>query len=220
MTVQVIPIASSPAFARCLPFGLFIALLALSSIVVQPWLVIVRNLLVASVLLFYWKYYVELRVLPARRSDWFLALTSGVAVFVAWTLLDHDWIVTGGAPGFRPLLPTGEVDWLMAALRLVGFALVVPVMEELFWRSFLLRWLEQHEFLSFPPSRVGLRALVITAALFALEHNQWVAGAVASIVYSALYMRSGNLWVPIAAHTVTNLALGTWVIWTRNWQFW
>lgn len=220
MTGRVTSIASSPAFARCAPFGLFIALLAIGSLVAEPWLVVVRNLLVAGMLLWYWKHYVELRALPKRRSDWLLASTFGLAVFVAWTLLDHDLIVTGNAQGFRPLRPNGEIDWLMAALRLAGFALVVPVMEELFWRSFLLRWLEQHEFLSFPPSRVGIRALVITTALFALEHNQWVAGAVASIVYTALYMRSGNLWIPIAAHAVTNLALGIWVIWTGNWEFW
>jgi hypothetical protein len=97
---------------------------------------------------------------------------------------------------------------------------VVPLMEELFWRSFLLRWLERHDFLSVAPGRVGTRAFAISTILFALEHNQWLAGAVAGAVYNALYTRSGNLWVPIVAHAVTNAALGIWILATQNWQFW
>jgi CAAX prenyl protease-like protein len=93
-------------------------------------------------------------------------------------------------------------------------------MEELFWRSFLLRWLERHDFLQVAPRSVGPRPLVITTALFALEHSQWLAGGIAGVVYSALYMRSGNLWVPIAAHAVTNAALGIWILHTENWHFW
>jgi CAAX prenyl protease-like protein len=93
-------------------------------------------------------------------------------------------------------------------------------MEELFWRSFLLRWLERQDFLAVAPRSVGARALLITSAVFALEHTQWLAGAIAGLVYGALYMRSGNLWVPIAAHAMTNGALGVWVLRTLNWHFW
>lgn len=212
---------SSAAFSRCAPFALFIALLAASSFLDEPWLVVARNFVVGGLLLFYWPRYVELHsAAPARFFHWLAAVACGLAVFVAWTLLDHDVIVATRSPGFAPVLADGRIDWRLALLRLAGFALVVPVMEELFWRSFLLRWLEQHDFLSFSPSRIGLRAVLITSVLFALEHNQWLAGALASIVYSALYIRSGNLWVPVAAHALTNLVLGGWIIRTGNWHFW
>ena len=209
------------ALPRCVPFGLFIALLGLSSLVEEPWLIAVRSILVAAVLLWYWPRYTELRnAAPARAVDWALAGAAGMAVFVAWTLLDHRLIGGGRSSGFTPLLADGGMDWLLALVRLAGFALVVPVMEELFWRSFLLRWIDQQDFLSYAPSQISLRAVLISSALFSLEHNQWVAGALASLVYSALYIRSGNLWVPVAAHAVTNLALGVWIISTGNWQFW
>jgi CAAX prenyl protease-like protein len=65
-----------------------------------------------------------------------------------------------------------------------------------------------------------MRAFVITTALFAIEHNRWFAGVVAGVVYNVLYMRSGNLWVPILAHAVTNGSLGVWILYTESWQFW
>jgi CAAX prenyl protease-like protein len=65
-----------------------------------------------------------------------------------------------------------------------------------------------------------MRAFLITTVLFSLEHDRWLAGALAGALYNWLYMRSGNLWVPIAAHGVTNAVLGVWILHTRNWQFW
>ena len=112
------------------------------------------------------------------------------------------------------------MNWPLALLRLAGLALVVPVMEELFWRSFLLRWLERRDYLVVAPRSVGARALLITSAVFALEHTRWLAGGIAGLAYRALYMRSGNLWVPIVAHTITNGALVVWVLHTQNWYYW
>ena len=110
--------------------------------------------------------------------------------------------------------------WPLALARLAGLALVVPVMEELFWRSFLLRWLASRDFMRVEPRRVGVKAFLITTALFALEHDRWLAGAIAGAAYNWLYMRSGNLWVPIAAHALTNLILGCWILATESWQYW
>jgi CAAX protease family protein len=103
---------------------------------------------------------------------------------------------------------------------LAGAVLVVPVMEELFWRSFAMRWIQDHDFLAVPPSRVGLKALGIGAVLFGLEHHLWFAGILAGLAYGWLYLRTGNLWVPILSHAVTNGLLGAWVLYTRSWEFW
>lgn len=214
-------IVSRSAFARCAPFGLFIALLMLGSFVREPWLVAARGAIVAVALTWFWGDYIELRrPSRARSSDWLLAVAAGIAVFVAWIWLDQDWATMSRSPGFDPLHEDGRVNWPLALLRLAGLAIVVPIMEELFWRSFLMRWLERQDFLELAPRTVGVRALLITTALFALEHNQWLAGAIAGFVYGGLYIRSGNLWVPIVAHAITNAALGIWVLNTQNWHFW
>jgi CAAX prenyl protease-like protein len=193
----------------------------LGSLVREPWLAAARGLIVGIALAWFWREYVELRRPQASRlSDWSLAVAAGLAVFVAWIWLDQDWATVSRSPGFDPLHEDGRLNWPLALLRLAGLAIVVPVMEELFWRSFLLRWIERHDFLDVTPRSVGLRALLISSVLFALEHNQWLAGGIAGLVYGLLYVRSANLWVPILAHAVTNGALGIWILATGNWQFW
>lgn len=223
---------SDPAIARCGPFALFIALIVLGSHLspflgergasdAASWLVVARGAIVALALAWFWPAYSELRKpSPAAAADWLLAALGGFAVFLVWIGLDQEWAVLSRSVGFIPHDPEGGTDWFKALARLAGFALVVPVMEELFWRSFLLRWLERHDFLSVAPRLVGMRAFLITTVLFSLEHDRWLAGAVAGALYNWLYMRSGNLWVPIAAHAVTNAVLGVWILHTQNWQFW
>ncbi len=221
---------NDPVIARAAPFLLFIALLMLGPYLAPPgqgasgtapWLVATRGAIVAMALLWFWRGYIELRTLsPARPGHWLLAVLAGFAVFLIWIWFDDDWAVLARWPGFIPHEPDGNANWPMALMRLAGFSLVVPVMEELFWRSLVLRWIEKHEFLSVDPRRVGARAFLITMVLFMLEHDRWFGGAIAGAVYNALYMRSRNLWVPIVAHAVTNGALGVWVLYTGNWQFW
>jgi CAAX prenyl protease-like protein len=60
----------------------------------------------------------------------------------------------------------------------------------------------------------------VTVILFGVEHNLWLAGMVAGVVYGLLYMRSNTLWSPILAHSVTNGLLGGWIIYTGNWGYW
>jgi CAAX prenyl protease-like protein len=209
------------AVERCLPFGVFVAFLIAGSYVQQPWLTVVRSALVALLLLWLWPRYRELHAPGSvRPAHWAFAVACGIAVFGAWIFLDHAALTLARGAGFRPVLADGSIEWTLALLRLTGFALVVPVMEELFWRSFLLRWIDRQDFLAVTPAAVSARAVLITSALFALEHSQWAAGAVAGAAYALLYIRTGNLWVPIAAHAVTNFALGAWILATRNWQFW
>jgi CAAX prenyl protease-like protein len=218
-----------PLFARGAPFLLFIGLLMLGSNLSSPeganvaasWVAVARGAILALVLAWFWPGYTELRKPSAPHpGHWFLAVVAGVAVFLLWIYFDQDWAVLSRSQGFISRLPDGGTDWMKGLARLAGFALVVPVMEELFWRSLVLRWIEQHDFLALAPRRVGIRAFLITTVLFSLEHDRWFAGAIAGMAYNGLYMRSGNLWVPILAHVVTNAALGIWVLYTQNWQFW
>ena len=93
-------------------------------------------------------------------------------------------------------------------------------MEELFWRSFLLRWIDSPDFDSVDPAHISWRGFVVTVILFGFEHNLWLAGIVAGAAYSILYVRYRNLWAPILAHAVTNGVLGLWIISTGNWTYW
>jgi len=185
------------------------------------WLTAARGVAVATVLLLFWRHYTELRFATAAPvREWLVAIAVGFAVTFAWIHLDRGWMAFGGGPGFDPTRPDGTVDWTLAGLRLFGLALVVPVMEELFWRSFLMRWIDARDFLAFDVKRTSWRAFVISSALFASEHSLWLAGLVAGLGYSWVYVRSGNLWMPIVSHAITNGTLGIWILATGNWRFW
>lgn len=215
-------------FIRAVPFLLFVGFLMLGTLLkpgegngLGAWVVLARGGVVALALFWFWPSYTELRQPQATHpGHWLMAAATGLAVFVLWIALGEAGATIGHAAHFAPLLADGSLDWPRALLRLAGLAIVVPIMEELFWRSLVLRWIRQHEFMDLHPRQAGLPAFAITTALFAVEHDMWIAGAVAGMVYNGLYMRTGNLWVPIVSHAVTNGALGIYILATRSWHLW
>ena len=104
--------------------------------------------------------------------------------------------------------------------RGMGSMLIVPVMEELFWRSFLMRWLDRRDFRSLEPQAISWRAVALSTMPFALEHAELFAGAVAGLAYALLYRYFGRIWPAIIAHGVSNLGLGLWIMATRQWNYW
>jgi CAAX prenyl protease-like protein len=179
-------------------------------------------LVVGALLMGFWREYGELVMQRwPSLSELALAVGVGLVVFWLWTHLDAPWMRLGEATaGFRPVDEQGGVIWPLVAVRWVGATLLVPVMEELFWRSYLMRWVERAQFETVDPQRVGLKAVVLSTFVFTLAHTLWLAAIVAGLAYAWLYIRTGKLWVPIVAHAVTNGVLGVWVVFTGNWGFW
>ncbi len=219
---------TSPIFIRSLPFGLYIVLLALEGLLPDwapgfdvRWLYPLKVGLVALALAVLWRHYDELRSGGLLARHLLLSVATGIIVLVLWVNLDAGWMLMGEmGEGYNPTNAAGEIDWLLVAFRIAGAALVVPLMEELFWRSFLQRWVQQSDFLALAPGRIGIKALLIASALFAVEHLQWFAGLVAGLAYGWLYIRTRNLWAPVVAHAVTNGLLGAYVVSTGEWRFW
>ena len=221
---------SRAAWLRIVPFALFVALLALRGAAptdgswgIDPrWIYGVTVVAVGGLLAIFWREYGEFaRQRRPTAAEALLAIAVGLGVFALWIQLDAPWM-TIGAPSavFTPLTAAGTIDWPLAAVRWVGATLVVPVMEELFWRSFLMRWIERPVFEGVDPQRVGTKAIVLSTFVFVLAHTMWLAAIVAGLAYTWLYVRSGKLWLPVIAHAATNGALGAWVVTTGNWQFW
>ena len=175
------------------------------------------------VVLFYFRRdYIELKFPSALSpSAWIRSLFIGLLVFLIWILPYPEWMKIGTAgAGFSPLSADGNIDLPLLAIRFSGLCLVVPLMEELFWRSFLLRWLDQAQFLQMDPVHISNRAFIIVATLFALEHNLILAGFVAGVGYNWLYRLERNLWAPLVAHMLTNTMLGIWILYHHAWQYW
>ncbi|MDP2007218.1 MAG: CAAX prenyl protease-related protein [Rubrivivax sp.] len=219
------------ALVRVAPFVVFMAVLALRGAAPADgswgfdvrWLYALQAGGAAALLTLWWREYGELarQALPTAREA-LLGVAVGVAVFLLWVQLDAPWMTlnTAATEPFVPRTAAGGLDWPLIVLRIAGAALLVPVMEELFWRSFLMRWLQAPVFEAVPPRSVGLRAVVLSTFVFVLAHTLWLAAIVAGLAYAWLYIRTGKLWVAVIAHGVTNGVLGVWVVATGNWQFW
>ena len=153
---------------------------------------------------------------------------AGIAVAVLWIAPEYsafyrEWFATGSlpdprAPGDSPFDPA-NCGWTLTLVRLAGSAFVIAPAEELFFRWFLYRRLRSADWLSPPRRAFDMQAFLWTTALFALEHNRFVAGAMAGAAYLAVYLRFGVAPASVA-HSVTNLALGIWAIARCEWTFW
>lgn len=220
------PVAANPALARILPFAVYIAFLALNSVIPEGtvdtrWLYPLRVGIVAVLLAFFWRQYDELRgKFGMPGGFWALGLIVGLVVFVLWVNLTASWMMLGGQGGGFDPRDNGQVNLVLAVSRIAGAALVVPVMEELFWRSFVMRWIDNPRFREVLPTAVTLKAVLVSSVIFGLEHNEWFAGILAGLAYGWLYRVTGNLWVPVISHALTNALLGVWVLYTAAWQFW
>ena len=106
------------------------------------------------------------------------------------------------------------------AVRVIGSTLVVPPLEEVFYRSFLYRYIAKPNFESVGFGEFLLKPFVVTALVFGAAHYEWLAGILCAVVFQGLVLRKKRLGDAILAHAVANLLLGLWVAGRGAWQFW
>jgi len=221
----------TPMWARITPFLVYVGILALTPALTDTagrlgvpslWLQTLNGVIAGLLLILFWRHYHELREGPRLTlSHMAWSVAAGALVFVFWIKLDAPWMVWGAAPQFDPTGgERGFGNLASTAFRLASLIVVVPLMEELFWRSFLMRWITDHNFSRVDPRHVSLFAFAATAVLFAVEHHLWLAGLVAGITFNLLYMWTRNLHAPVAAHAVANACLGIFILAYSRWDLW
>jgi CAAX prenyl protease-like protein len=160
-----------------------------------------------------------------------LSILLGLAVFVVWigpdviapawrsSILFNNAIV-GHPSGNTP--PALKNDAMFLFFRIAISVIAVPILEELFWRGWLMRWLiDADDFRRVPLGRYAPMAFWITALLFASEHGSfWDVGLLTGAIYNWWMVRTRNLWDCIVAHAVTNGALAAYVVLAGQWQYW
>lgn len=227
------------SWCHALPFLAWLGLMAFLELSwfgePHPWKYAVRTFVCLGLLLYFrpWSWYkpLKLRNIP-------IAVAVGVAVFLLWTFPAvpigeeysgwQEWYVR---LGIRPLGQLPEISgdsvydpqvtgWGFALIRLFGSAFVIAVIEEFFWRGFLYRWLISRDFLQVGLNRIDWEAVVIVCGLFAVAHNEWLAGFVTGFIYLALMVKTRDIWAVSLAHVITNLLLGIYVLTTGEYFFW
>ena len=211
-----------------LPFAVLIILLGLGPylgigpVLAQP----LRSIAVLVTLLVFSRGVIRLR--PARPIA---SVLMGLAVFVIWIAPDllfpgyrHLWLfdnpLTRASASSLPAPALRTSAWFVC-FRVAGSALLVPVVEELFWRAWLMRWLISPAIEKVPLGTYGAQAFWITAVLFASEHGvYWDVGLAAGVLYNWWMIRTRSLADCILAHAVTNAVLAAYVLLAGQWQYW
>jgi CAAX prenyl protease-like protein len=154
-----------------------------------------------------------------------MAVGSGLIVALIWVGLDGWYPIygdVGARASFNPnvLSPMSKSAFL--AFRMLGLVLIVPLFEELFWRSLVIRWIiDPDHFQDVPIGRVTLAAAGITAALFALEHPaEWLPALLTGALWAALLHQTRSVSACFVSHAVANLGLGIYVLTSGNYKFW
>jgi uncharacterized protein len=181
-----------------------------------------KALVVGCVLLLFRSRFPEIRLRDlANPLQTAVSTTVALVVFILWVNMAWSFGTQGTLQGFNPnLFNDGPARIGIIAFRLAGAVLVVPFMEEIFWRSFLIRYIISSDFEKVTIGRFTWSSFLITTVLFGLEHNLFLAGMMAGIAYNLLLYRTKSLTHCIFAHAVTNLLLGVYVLATGKWQFW
>lgn len=153
-----------------------------------------------------------------------LAVLVGVLVFVQWVVIDKfvPYPHFGERTGFDPFagLDNPALRTLFFVVRFYGLVLMVPLMEELFWRSFLLRYFTDPNFERIPLGVFSWTAFLIVAAVFGVSHPEWLVAVITACAYALLLKWTRSLFACFVAHAVTNLALGIYVVKTGDWVYW
>jgi uncharacterized protein len=183
-----------------------------------------KTLVVAVLLVLLWRHYTKI-----RWNHWWLGVVVGIVGIFQWIgmqlwLQRRFDVFDPSGEAFDPTKAFSSQAALYAfyAVRLAGAVLVVPVMEELFWRDFLWRQiLAPNDFKLAQVGEWSWTPFLGVSIAFAVVHgNWWLTSIVWALMIAALLVYTKSLGACIIAHATTNLLLGGYVLWTRDWAFW
>ena len=212
------------ATAYIAPFAVFIALRWLP--IAPEWLAPVRFAMVAGTIAVFSR-----RVIP-RRPSWAAgSIALGGVVLAMWVAPDiiwgpayrDSWVFHNGVTGIaRSSTPAQlQSNVFFITVRVLESAVLVPVLEELFWRGWLMRWTIRSDFESVPIGQYTALSFWAVAVLFACEHGPyWEVGLMAGVAYNWWCVRTRNLADCMLAHAATNALLAGFVLIFNQWQYW
>jgi len=220
--------AKSPEHARFLPFLIFVVITFFGGTMGGSgmfWLYAVKVVVGA------WMVWEMRAFVPEMRWSFsWQAVVVGIVIFVAWVGLDpfypknHLLFKDTKESIWNPFTHFGEgsgIAWALIVIRIFGMTIVVPPIEEAFYRSLVYRYIVKYDFTKVAMNHFDGVALVLCALLFGFSHFQWLPGIMCGMAYQWLAIRKGDLGDAITAHAITNFLLGVYVVWQGGeaWKF-
>jgi CAAX prenyl protease-like protein len=144
-------------------------------------------------------------------------------IFPFFERIGLGWLFPSGErPAYNPFEQLAGQPLAAGAflcLRFLGLVAVVPLIEEFFLRGFLMRFVMQNDWWNVPFGRANKLAIVVGTAVPMLYHpGELLAAAVWFSLVTWLMLRTRNIWDCVAAHAITNLLLGIFVVATDQWR--
>ena len=216
--------------AFTLPMAVFLVLLALVSVLrkvggafwldsPEYWIYPAQTIFCGALVIWFWR---EYQFRAARRIVFAAAVA--LLVFAVWIAPRE---LLGFAPrliGFNPEIFSGQPAsyWTTVAVRFVRLVVVVPLVEEIFWRGFLLRYFVNEKFYTVPVGTFSWLSFAVVTVGFGFAHSpaDRIAALIAGALYNGIAYRTKSLASCVVAHAITNLLLGLWIMKTRQWGFW
>jgi len=225
---------NTPLGAFCAPFVAFMLFLGLRDLIADPdssrfliarpeyWLYPLQTIVCAILIALGWRHY-RLRWSESAKN-WALSLSIAILVLVIWISPQAFFGAEPRLEGFDPdVFPSGSPEyWGSLLFRFVRLVVVVPILEEVFWRGFLMRYLIKEDFESVPVGTYAPMAFWVTVGAFGLAHYgpDLPAALITGVLYNWLAIRTRSIALCIVAHALTNLLLGLYIMRTGQWGFW
>ena len=241
----------SPTLAHVLPLAVFTAMLSMPGwfkienrelpwLVQMPelWVYPLQTIVCATLLIFFRHHY---RLLPwCGIGLAVLFAVLGIGFWIAPELIRRllidcgyeaknwwGWIgLADRSEGFDPMRikDVSLAFYLTLGFRFVRLVLVVPLVEELFWRGFLMRFLvdPDRSFTAIPFGAHRWKAFWCSNLAVMLIHSasDWLGAFIWSTFMYFLAVRTKSLGACVIMHAVGNLLLGLYIMKTSLWGYW
>jgi uncharacterized protein len=220
--------------ARVVPYFLFAVFYWFTDFfpVADIWGIIGAYLLTGVALLVYRDSYNEFHIRHLSMRKWAVGIIAGLIGIIIWIVPYHFW------PSFRftdnifgllgeartPFGPerfaSRELATAFYALRAIGYIFITPVFEELFIRSFLMRYLIHSRFINVPIGYYSRLSFWGTATFFSLTHPEWIVAFCYAVLLNYLICKVKSLSVCVIAHGTSNAILVFYVLFSGHWELW
>jgi hypothetical protein len=213
---------ANPVYVRALPFLIFVVLTACQGKLGPGsayWFYLLKTM-VGAWLIFEMRPFVS----EMRWAISWEAIVAGILIFIVWVGLEGHYpkLIHSPSTG-NPAAAFGRnsiLPWFFNVVHIVGMTLVVPPLEEVFYRSFVYRYLASPNFMAVPMNRFQTLPFYATVLLFGFSHNEWLPGILCGAAFQWLVIRKNRLGDAMTAHAITNLLLGIYIVWRGVWQLW
>lgn len=233
-----------PELPYIAPFMGFLVLIWVGSFVEDPYyrlhMYALRTVGGLALAILFWRYYPAMGKLHPVKCVvfglgvaymWVMVhrLVAGQYVDGEWVSEKLSWYVQPLGGDARPedyfdpksVYGQGFMYWFYLVIRIGGASTAVPIVEEIFWRAFLLRALiDWDDFKSVPLGKFTWFSFLVCSLLSAAEHPQWEVGILCWFIYNGLFYWTKSLKCLIVTHGITNFVLYTHVVINEDWVFW